>query len=237
MSDTPHLGLPLLAAAQAQKHVTMNDALLRLDALSAPSVVTASLSAPPPNANDGDTFLVASGASADWAGHEDELAFYINGGWSFAAPRPGWRVWLLDQGGHSTFTGNRWVNHLLGPIVDGAHGTLHTNTHDLELTALYVNSTPTMIPANSIVHCVSARVIEAITGDLVDWRLGVSTATTRYGTGMGTAKNSTAMGLTSNPLTYYSDEVVQVRPNGGTFSGGRIRICVHYIAFAGTDAV
>ena len=34
MSDvTPHLGLPLLAAGQAQKHVTHNEALTLLDAL------------------------------------------------------------------------------------------------------------------------------------------------------------------------------------------------------------
>ena len=33
MSVTPRLSLPLLAAGQAQKHVTHNDALTRLDAL------------------------------------------------------------------------------------------------------------------------------------------------------------------------------------------------------------
>ena len=33
MPDTPNLALPLIAAAQAQKHVTHNDALLALDAL------------------------------------------------------------------------------------------------------------------------------------------------------------------------------------------------------------
>ena len=33
MTDTANLLLPLLQAAQAQKHVTVNEALLRLDAL------------------------------------------------------------------------------------------------------------------------------------------------------------------------------------------------------------
>jgi len=33
MPSTPHLALPLLAAAQAQKHVTHNEALAALDAL------------------------------------------------------------------------------------------------------------------------------------------------------------------------------------------------------------
>ncbi len=31
MSNSPRIGLPLLDAAQAQKHVTMNEALARLD--------------------------------------------------------------------------------------------------------------------------------------------------------------------------------------------------------------
>ena len=33
MSETVHLGLPVIAAAQAQKHVTHNEALRILDAL------------------------------------------------------------------------------------------------------------------------------------------------------------------------------------------------------------
>jgi hypothetical protein len=34
MSETANLRLPLVQAAQAQKHVTVNEALLRLDAMS-----------------------------------------------------------------------------------------------------------------------------------------------------------------------------------------------------------
>lgn len=33
MTETPRLGLPLMAAAQAQKHVTHNEALMLVDAL------------------------------------------------------------------------------------------------------------------------------------------------------------------------------------------------------------
>ena len=49
MSDpsTTHLALPLLAAAQAQKHVTHNDALLRLDAVVQTSVLAMTLTEPP----------------------------------------------------------------------------------------------------------------------------------------------------------------------------------------------
>ena len=49
MSDdaTPRLGLPYLAAAQAQKHVTMNEALSLLDGLVSTSAVSRSLAAQP----------------------------------------------------------------------------------------------------------------------------------------------------------------------------------------------
>jgi hypothetical protein len=41
MMDTTHLQLPYLAAAQAQKHVTHNEALRLLDALSSSPCSTA----------------------------------------------------------------------------------------------------------------------------------------------------------------------------------------------------
>ncbi|MFC5421815.1 DUF2793 domain-containing protein [Bosea eneae] len=53
MSDTPRLGLPLLAAGQAQKHVTHNDALMRLDALV--HLVVSSRTQTVPPASPGET--------------------------------------------------------------------------------------------------------------------------------------------------------------------------------------
>ena len=47
MSSTPHLALPLLAAAQAQKHVTHNEALASLDALVQLAVKERNRTAPP----------------------------------------------------------------------------------------------------------------------------------------------------------------------------------------------
>jgi hypothetical protein len=39
MTDTPHLGLPLIAASQSQKHVTHNLAIGILDAIGLLSVI------------------------------------------------------------------------------------------------------------------------------------------------------------------------------------------------------
>ena len=50
MSDkSPRLGLPYLLPNQAQKHVTVNQFLSRLDALPQPTVLSRSLYYDPPN--------------------------------------------------------------------------------------------------------------------------------------------------------------------------------------------
>jgi hypothetical protein len=62
MSDaTTHLLLPYILAAQAQKHVTHNEALRILDGLVQLSVLDRDLAAPPASPADGDRYIVASG--------------------------------------------------------------------------------------------------------------------------------------------------------------------------------
>ena len=111
MTDTtPKLHLPLIAAQQAQKHVTHNEALTTLDALVQASVKDRDLNAPPASPVEGDIYIVAASASGDWAGHEGELAEFRNGGWVFHAPREGWRVWVEDEDKLLAFDAAAWVN-------------------------------------------------------------------------------------------------------------------------------
>ena len=68
MPDTPLIGLPLLEASQAQKHVTHNEALLLLDAMLHLAVISRALATPPASPGDGDRYLVAASATArGWA--------------------------------------------------------------------------------------------------------------------------------------------------------------------------
>ena len=55
MSDdaSPRLGLPYLAAAQAQKHVILNEALMRFDGLVQTAVESRSVAAQPASPADG----------------------------------------------------------------------------------------------------------------------------------------------------------------------------------------
>ena len=88
MFDTRHLGLPLIAAGQAQKHVTHNEALALVDALLQLGIISRSLAVPPLSPEEGDRYLVAASAMGDWSGHEGELAFFIDGVWRFSEFAP-----------------------------------------------------------------------------------------------------------------------------------------------------
>ena len=90
MTVTPHLALPLLAAAQAQKHVTHNEALALVDALTHLSVASAATGAPPNAPQEGERHLVASGAGGAFAGHDGQIALFDAGVWRFLVPRAGW---------------------------------------------------------------------------------------------------------------------------------------------------
>jgi len=88
--ETIHLGLPYLAPAQAQKHVTHNEALRKLDALVQLSVLDADRTAPPSSPAEGDRHIVATGATGAWAGKDGMVAAYADGAWIYLAAAAGW---------------------------------------------------------------------------------------------------------------------------------------------------
>jgi hypothetical protein len=92
MVATARLALPLLAAAQAQKHVTHNEALAALDALVMLAVATAGAASPPGSPAAGERHIVGAGATGAWAGHDGEIAAWAGTWWDFYAPQAGWRA-------------------------------------------------------------------------------------------------------------------------------------------------
>lgn len=84
MTDTtPRLSLPLLVPGQAQKEVTVNDALATIDALLVPRVEGV-VDAPPAAAEPGQSWCVGGAPSGGFAGQAGALALRIAGGWRFA---------------------------------------------------------------------------------------------------------------------------------------------------------
>jgi hypothetical protein len=108
MSNSTYLGLPYLEASQAQKHVTVNEALARLDAQIHLSVLSRVLTTPPATPVEGDRYLVAAAATAAWSGQSGKLALWLAGAWVFVTPREGWRMWVADEDQFLIFNGTIW---------------------------------------------------------------------------------------------------------------------------------
>lgn len=92
---SPNLDLPLLVPAQAQKHVTVNELLLGLDVLAQCAVQATGRNDPPAAPAEGERYLIGAAPTGAWVGQAGKLADWRNGGWAYAAPRPGWRVYDL----------------------------------------------------------------------------------------------------------------------------------------------
>lgn len=236
MSDTPQLKLPLLAAAQAQKHVTVNEALIRLDALTHPVALTATLAAPP-SAVDGDAFIVPDDATGAWTGRERTLAVFDNGGWLFLAPRRGWRVWVEDLNDYATYVSDRWIFALSGAYEEGAYASLRISKSDESLLG-GSHTTSLLLPDRAVVIGVTARVIADVTGaGLTGLRIGVPGADDRYGSAIGLAKDASSNGVTGAPVAYYAATPVVISAEGGAFDGGEVRLAAHYILLTPPDIV
>jgi len=97
MSDTTRLALPRLDAAQAQKHVTHNEALGLLDALVHLSVSARNLAAPPTAPVEGARFIVGSAPTGAFAGQAGKVAAFDDGAWRFLAPKKGWCAFVESE--------------------------------------------------------------------------------------------------------------------------------------------
>jgi hypothetical protein len=97
MSETIRHALPLLAAGQAQKEITHNEALVVIDRQLHLAVESRLLSAPPASPVPGDAYIVGTGASGDWAGRAGQIASFDGFGWQFTAPVRGCVAWIADE--------------------------------------------------------------------------------------------------------------------------------------------
>ena len=109
MPDTPNLALPLIAAAQAQKHVTHNEALLAIDALVHCAIKDKDLAAPPAAPAEGDRYIVAASPTGAWAGKAGMIAAWQDGVWRFYAAKAGMIAFAVDERQLYHFNGSAWA--------------------------------------------------------------------------------------------------------------------------------
>jgi hypothetical protein len=240
MSTTPHLLLPYLMAAQAQKHVTVNEALRLLDAMGQLAVLDRTRAVPPASPTEGDRHIVAAGGSGAWSGWDGEIAAFIDGVWMRLPPRPGWCIWVADEAALVIRTGTDWVrlDAALGLIARGATtrlaaapmgGAIDAVVEEQlleDLSGASVDSTIEM-PDRAIVLGVSTRTVTEITG-AASYDCGIAGEPAKFGGSLGVAAGSSNSGVIG-PQAFYAPTPVRLTANGGAFAGGSVRIAIHYL--------
>lgn len=233
MTDTTRFQLPLIAPSQAQKHVTVNEALTRLDAMVQLKLLSVTTGTPPLTPAEGDAYGVPSGAVNAWSGQDGAIAVYVNAGWAFVAASQGMTAYVADEGGHAVHDGTDWQTGMQSLTASGAGMISKTIEVDHTLSVGATSNVTNALPGQSVVFAVTGRVLGDITGSATGFSLGVSASNNRYGNGLSLTQGSWLRGLTGTPTTYYSAEDLILTAEGGTFDGGgSIRLAVHCLQFA-----
>jgi hypothetical protein len=110
MPTSTNLALPYIEAAQAQKHVTHNDALSLLDALVQLAVIDRDLATPPGSPSNGQRYIVAATPTGAWVGHVGHVAAWQDGAWLFTTPLAGFLAYVVDEAAFLMWNGSAWTD-------------------------------------------------------------------------------------------------------------------------------
>jgi Protein of unknown function (DUF2793) len=234
MTDTPRLALPVIEAAQAQKHVTHNEALALLDCLVQIAVASRTLTAPPSSPADGACYIPAPGATGAWSGRDGALALYSGGGWLNLTPVSGLKAWVGEERLTVTYEDGIWRDGI-ALTASGGRVTLRAKEEELTLSGAYVETADAaFIPDRAVVLGVAARTTLAITG-ATSYGVGTASNTTQFGDLLNVALGSTNVGVIG-PAGIYADTKARVTVNGGSFTAGKVRLIVYFIEMSAPTA-
>jgi hypothetical protein len=151
MADqTPNLSLPFIMPAQAQKHVTHNEAIELLDMIVQLTFEATDATTPPGVADEGQAWALGAGAIDAWAGQDGMIATWRGGGWLFVTPREGWVAWVRDAEELRVLTSGAWV--IQGdPELQNLPGVGINATADVT-NRLSVNATATLLNNDGAGH-------------------------------------------------------------------------------------
>jgi hypothetical protein len=113
MSSTVCFDLPLLSAGQAQKEVTVNEAMTLIDALIQPCVESVGTDVPPLDPVPGQCWIIGSAPTGEWTGAAQMLAIWTVNGWRFAQCREGMAVHVRSNGLTACYADGEWRTGIL----------------------------------------------------------------------------------------------------------------------------
>jgi hypothetical protein len=129
-------GFPFLAAGQAQKELTHNEALVLVDMGLQACAVSIGTEIPPIAPLSGQCWILGPSPTGAWSDHPRALACWTDNGWRFLAPAEGFRAWVLDQQLWAEFVAGAWR---IGKLVANA---MEVNGHQVIGTRLDAISAP-----------------------------------------------------------------------------------------------
>ncbi len=142
MSDQSQiLSMPYIQPAQAQKHVTHNEALFLLDAVVQLAVEDVNLTAPPASPGANERYIVGTSATGDWSGNDNSVALYSNGAWTFFTPVAGWHADVLSTGETLRFDGTNWVYPTSAPLQNVDHVGVNATADDTNRLTVAADAT------------------------------------------------------------------------------------------------
>lgn len=248
MSDdaSPRLGLPYVAAAQAQKHVIVNEAFMRLDGLVQTAVESRVTAAQPASPADGAIYILPSSPSgAAWSGRPPGTAMRFEaGGWAVLPVSEGHIAWLKDEDAAVVWSGAAWTAfpppaatpaaRVLAASPGGANIGVEVREQEVTVSGS-ATTTGIVIPSRGVVLAVSTRTTQAVTG-ASSYSCGISGEASKFGASLGIALNSSNIGVIG-PTAFYSDTPVVLTAAGSNFTGGKVKVAIQLLTFTAPAAV
>ena len=87
--QTPNLSLPFIMPSQAQKHVTHNEAIRQLDALSKMGAESRTQTEAPAAPANGAIYLIPADASGVWENRTNSITVFQDGAFVYLSPKEG----------------------------------------------------------------------------------------------------------------------------------------------------
>lgn len=141
---TPRHALPYIQSAQAQKHITHNEALQSLDAAINCAVLGRHFNTPPTSPSLGDCCIVGETPGDAFAGRAGQLAAFNNGAWTFHPVFAGYIIFDLSESAPFVFDGTQWTAFAQA----GQSDTLGVNTAADSVNRLAVKSSAILMSAD-----------------------------------------------------------------------------------------
>lgn len=227
MSSTAQFSLPLLQANQAQKHITVNEALSLLDVFAQFRIKDLDVSTPPLNAIDGDCFLIGSGATGEWFARDGELAVNSNGGWLFVVPLKGWHAYVEQTQTAYVYDGQTWIPGTGVVSSFGSSTVSYIQEFEFQTSGAGSFTAVEPIPQNCKVDAISLMVDTELTTDgETSWRCGTTANSTEFGTNLSLNAGAQSV-LDGSPTLQTGSDFLTVSIASGQFLSGQVRVALH----------